>query len=445
MSPDPEADAFVRSIFRQPDDTTARLVFADWLDEHSRSAQAEFIRAQVEAETLHRHSARRHELEARAETLLAEHWVQWWSPVCESVGLPVPAPARASRLGRFVQSFSFARPTGYPYSLSRVTLHRNPTADRAPLGGFDTVEFRRGFPQCLKTYLWPDIGRAYLPRWTEYPLARLQLNGVDPANWHDGPQLAGVSALELDDWEQDGFTVLLRSKHLTSLDDLTLMAPGPMTHAGVPPLCELAESPFAPRLRRLSAAAYDDASVSALATGFPNLTALEVELHSEDGTYPHPFDVGKRLVTLGASPRLAGLGELDLYGGFLPHALSDASGIGHWKNLRRLSLDFRHALVAPLELPHPASVPALEDLSITGVEATPELVETLVASPLTKQVRHFELTLWQTTALRPYDWRRMADIVDPARIETFWLAGDHDVPEIGLLRDRLGDKLRTPR
>ena len=52
MSPDPEADAFVRTILNQPDDTTARLVFADWLDERGGEgdeAWARYIRAQVEA------------------------------------------------------------------------------------------------------------------------------------------------------------------------------------------------------------------------------------------------------------------------------------------------------------------------------------------------------------------------------------------------------------
>jgi uncharacterized protein (TIGR02996 family) len=48
MSPDPEADAFIRAILRQPDEVATRLVFADWLDERggpANEAWAQYIRA----------------------------------------------------------------------------------------------------------------------------------------------------------------------------------------------------------------------------------------------------------------------------------------------------------------------------------------------------------------------------------------------------------------
>lgn len=41
-----DADALLRAIVRAPDDDTARLVYADGLDEHGRAAEAEFIRVQ---------------------------------------------------------------------------------------------------------------------------------------------------------------------------------------------------------------------------------------------------------------------------------------------------------------------------------------------------------------------------------------------------------------
>ena len=52
MSSDPQADAFLRSYLRQPNDITARLVFADWLDESGKphnQAWARYIRAKEEA------------------------------------------------------------------------------------------------------------------------------------------------------------------------------------------------------------------------------------------------------------------------------------------------------------------------------------------------------------------------------------------------------------
>src|SRR5436190_6976854 len=43
-----EEIALPRGIARSPDDAAARLVYADWLDDHGRPQRAEFIRAQVE-------------------------------------------------------------------------------------------------------------------------------------------------------------------------------------------------------------------------------------------------------------------------------------------------------------------------------------------------------------------------------------------------------------
>jgi uncharacterized protein (TIGR02996 family) len=41
-----EQDAFLQAILDAPEDDTPRLVFADWLDDHSQSAHAELIRIQ---------------------------------------------------------------------------------------------------------------------------------------------------------------------------------------------------------------------------------------------------------------------------------------------------------------------------------------------------------------------------------------------------------------
>ena len=40
--------AFLETIQDDLDDDTARLVFADWLEEHGQSERAEFIRVQTE-------------------------------------------------------------------------------------------------------------------------------------------------------------------------------------------------------------------------------------------------------------------------------------------------------------------------------------------------------------------------------------------------------------
>lgn len=43
-----ERDALLRAICDNPDDDTARLVFADWLQEHGDEERAEFIRLQIQ-------------------------------------------------------------------------------------------------------------------------------------------------------------------------------------------------------------------------------------------------------------------------------------------------------------------------------------------------------------------------------------------------------------
>ncbi len=49
-----EQAAFIRAICTDPDDDTARLVYADWLDEHGEPERAEFIRVQVKLAGLER-------------------------------------------------------------------------------------------------------------------------------------------------------------------------------------------------------------------------------------------------------------------------------------------------------------------------------------------------------------------------------------------------------
>jgi uncharacterized protein (TIGR02996 family) len=48
VNADSEQDALLEAIFATPADDTPRLVYADWLDEHSEPEYAEFIRVQIE-------------------------------------------------------------------------------------------------------------------------------------------------------------------------------------------------------------------------------------------------------------------------------------------------------------------------------------------------------------------------------------------------------------
>jgi uncharacterized protein (TIGR02996 family) len=71
MSSHPTADAFMRSYLRTPTDATARLVFADWLEEtgtESNVAWAYYIRAKIEADRHDRGTPARKAFEDQAAT-----------------------------------------------------------------------------------------------------------------------------------------------------------------------------------------------------------------------------------------------------------------------------------------------------------------------------------------------------------------------------------------
>ena len=61
-----DLQALLAEIVADPADDTARLVYADCLQENGNAPRAEFIRLQVEAERLHRDSNERAELERSA-------------------------------------------------------------------------------------------------------------------------------------------------------------------------------------------------------------------------------------------------------------------------------------------------------------------------------------------------------------------------------------------
>lgn len=77
-----DGDALLRAVLESPKDDTARLVYADWLQEHGRESQAEFVRLQIKMHGSLR-SRRRADLRQRqsalfyddvADLILAERW-----------------------------------------------------------------------------------------------------------------------------------------------------------------------------------------------------------------------------------------------------------------------------------------------------------------------------------------------------------------------------------
>lgn len=128
-----EREAFIAAVAANPEDDTARLAFADWLQEHGEDARAEFVRLQCAI------AARKpwpgddpYELydrvpepdEARARDLLMNHLHEWFGPLFGAVGMAPPGPAVAPthQLGGWGWRFP-------PYSLASrglAPLHRVP-------------------------------------------------------------------------------------------------------------------------------------------------------------------------------------------------------------------------------------------------------------------------------------------------------------------------------
>jgi uncharacterized protein (TIGR02996 family) len=87
-----EQAALLRHINENPCDDTARLVYADWLEEHAEPIhreRAEVIRAQFQLEELPLWEPKRHVLRATAERLLGKNRLHWLDPIIWSGKSPV--------------------------------------------------------------------------------------------------------------------------------------------------------------------------------------------------------------------------------------------------------------------------------------------------------------------------------------------------------------------
>jgi uncharacterized protein (TIGR02996 family) len=73
--------AFLNAIIENPEDDTARLAYADWLDENGDSTRSEFIRVQCALSRKAKYDPSRELLEKRVRELLARHEDEWAKPV----------------------------------------------------------------------------------------------------------------------------------------------------------------------------------------------------------------------------------------------------------------------------------------------------------------------------------------------------------------------------
>jgi uncharacterized protein (TIGR02996 family) len=220
--------ALEAAINANPADRTVRLVFADALDEAGDPARAAFIRAQIELEAMAGHlpddHPRRATLAARCRELFAEHWIDWWRPVCAALDLPEPhVPSRTvgGRLRRLLTRD--ARPPGSPY-----VAHPHAWSVESRDLAF-TAQFVAGFPELLAVHdftIDTSTGQ-FRDFFARAPFHRLRLSRmVSEFEWEslDGPHLARLTELTVDQVTREFAARLLRSP----LGGLAALRVGPL-------------------------------------------------------------------------------------------------------------------------------------------------------------------------------------------------------------------------
>ena len=179
-----DRDALLAAVRQAPRDDAARLVFADWLDEHGEADRAEFIRLQIEIEPLRQPDS---DLDRWRRAVIDRHPDE-----------PVPADfppellgyaALARREDRLLEQYRWEWLGPLAAVYEDVSSHLAPT-------------FRRGFAEEVALTASAFLESGDLIRAACPVLRRLTLYGPR----HQVPELAGMAALggipelELADW-----------------------------------------------------------------------------------------------------------------------------------------------------------------------------------------------------------------------------------------------------
>ncbi len=296
-----------------------------------------------------------------------------------------------------------------------------------------------------------DPDQTFLPRWSAAaPIADLNVVAPYTEAWIDGPHLASLRSLTLDDYDPVALIGALASQHLARLEQLSLLVPpqGDLALAFANEFARAVVSSRMRQLKRLSIPLWSDraAEVVAGAVNLAGLEALEVELQPgavDDDEYYGGEDLraaSQRIEMLARSPYLGGLRELTVTGGIDPSAIDAAIRNPTWTGLRKLDFkvwswpDRRDLLEAADDLPE------LEELRLAGVSYRVGQVAAFVRSPLLKRLRHLAVRGGPDRSVDVDN----ADAVDPDRIETFAI-GEKEL-QTGVaakLQDHFGDRFRV--
>jgi uncharacterized protein (TIGR02996 family) len=204
-----ERDALLRAVCENPDDDTPRLVFADWLQENGEEPRAEFIRVQIELAR----GANDPRLKQREQELLAA-WRDVWAGPFRQFEV-----ADSSR--RFVFGVHFRR--GFPWAISINDEDQRFVDNAAALFRLGPIE---------RVNLFHKSQHGDLSRCAE--LLRVKELLIDRAGF-----------------ETEEIAALLRSKYLTSITRLDLIADDDNGHLDCEGLEQLGQATTLPALRHL--------------------------------------------------------------------------------------------------------------------------------------------------------------------------------------------------
>jgi uncharacterized protein (TIGR02996 family) len=276
-------ECFLADIRDHPEDDAPRLIYADWLDEHSEPLRAELIRVQVALAREPADGPDRERLELRSRAILEEQEEGWTAPLRPLVvrhrfrrGLIDEVEVEVGQVAQHGEELLRLAPT----AAWRVHVH-----------GWEGVRAL--------------VGCKALSRVRRLALLGERVGGAGARILAESRHIAGLRSLSLAGQVlgQPGAQALAGSRYLTNLEELDLTACGLARSA----VTLLAQSPNLPRLRRLALAQNQlgDADVRALVAS-PYLKELrELDLSRNPITT-------EAAEALAGSPLLARLRRLDL-------------------------------------------------------------------------------------------------------------------------------------
>ncbi len=319
-------NAFLEAIREEPEDDGLRLIFADWLEEHS-DPRGQFIRTQIMLATGFEQDgkqpltpARRAELEKTERKLLDEYGKDWEHPLRE--------------LGATAVQFRRGLAEGIDISAVDFVANAQRLFEQAPLRSLGIFSETEGQSPPPRDPGWVDDVAAspHLARLTKLDLSGNRIGNDGARALARSPYLAALTTLDLSGnyISAAGAQFLAASPHLASLTTLSLSG----NHIMAAGAQFLATSPHLARLKTLSLGGNllgnDGASALAQSPYLACLTTLNLWRNSisNDGARAlaaSPHLVGlKTLVlssnrisndgarALAASPNLTGLTTLDL-------------------------------------------------------------------------------------------------------------------------------------